>query len=324
MSRLRSSLKLQAKLDWHQGCLEDTRQGRFGLSPHRFEKKRIGKMKKSAASIAMALVAAVVLSRTASAIPISVGVIDGLSGTSSSSLVAAQLNDDTFFDFSASVISTIQADTLAELLAYDVVVLGGSGNSTSEYSSATLAAVRSFLEAGHGVVTAGWYIFSVIGTTGQAESDADAITPIVNTPNNVFSNGGSLHITNTSSPITQGVSDIPVSGCCIEVGHQIDVGATLLGHTTGTVFGGGAPNAPALVSSDADGRSVYLGLLYMANVSYGNGGLRSGNADRLFEQAVAWAADAQPVSVPEPASLALFGAGLLSLAALRRRRQMNE
>ena len=55
-----------------------------------------------------------------------VAVVGATSSESSSSL-AAQLNDDTYFDFDATVVSPGDVDSATELAAYDVVIIGGSG-----------------------------------------------------------------------------------------------------------------------------------------------------------------------------------------------------
>ncbi|HVS01689.1 MAG TPA: hypothetical protein VMT16_02890, partial [Thermoanaerobaculia bacterium] len=57
---------------------------------------------------------------------IRVAVEDGSANGSGAGIVA-QLNDDTFFDFAATLVTAGDIDTLAELAAYDAVVLGGSG-----------------------------------------------------------------------------------------------------------------------------------------------------------------------------------------------------
>jgi hypothetical protein len=248
---------------------------------------------------------------TASAAPINVAVIGGSSGTDSSAAVAAQLNDDTHGDFSATVIT----GSVASLAGYDVVVLGGSGFSTNEYSGTTLATVRAFMEAGGGVVTSGWYRYAVMGASGQAATDADAVTPIVTALTYDFVYDSTLNITNTTHAITAGVADITVPGCCIELASTTDAGAVTLGVSSlpGLAQGGNV----GLAYQDTVGRSVYLGLLFMANgPQYNNGALRSGDADQLLEQAVTWAAGAD---IPEPGTLALVA--LAAVGALRARRQ---
>ncbi len=59
-----------------------------------------------------------------------------------------QLNDDIFFDFTATLVDAAGIDTGAELANYDVVVLGGSGHGNDPIWSVAMAnAVRTFVEA---------------------------------------------------------------------------------------------------------------------------------------------------------------------------------
>ena len=215
----------------------------------------------------------------AQAATVSVAILNGSSGTMGTTALAAQLNDDTYFDFTASVLSGSTITSASALSGYDVVLLGGSGNSQAEYAAGTLSAVNSFLQAGGGVVTAGWYRFGAIVTANQA--DADAITPVVTGGRYNFAYGGNLVLTNTLHAITQGVNPFSVPGCCFETATALDVGAVSLGQVN---------NQTAVAYQDTVGRSVYLGALYSANPNYGTAALRSGSADRLLEQSVAWAA----------------------------------
>lgn len=262
------------------------------------------------AAVAAGLVSLV--GTAAFAAPISVAVLSGSSGSTSASETAAQLNDDSYFDFTASVIAGSSVTSQATLAAYDVVVLGGSGYSNAEYASATLDAVRAFMTSGRGVVTAGWYRYGSIATAGQGATDADFITPVLTGGSYDVSFNGAVTINSVLHPITSGVGSIGPE-TYVETG-TLDMGATALGTAAGN-------GQTAIAYQDTTGRSVYLGLLYMANAAgYGNGGLRTGNADRLFEQAVAWAATA-PSDVPEPGSLALAGLAMAGLAAASRQRK---
>ena len=45
-----------------------------------------------------------------------------------------QLEDDTWFDFSAAVVLATDLDTDVELAAYDVVILGDSGYTTADWA----------------------------------------------------------------------------------------------------------------------------------------------------------------------------------------------
>ena len=273
--------------------------------------------KKSAMNhwLAAALCGFGVLAGTAAqAAPVTVAIINGSSGIMDVGSLAAQLNDDSFHDFSATVLLDNAVTNASVLSSYNVVLLGGSGHSNSEYSANTLAAVHSFMQAGGGVVTAGWYRYGAIGAADQAA--ADAITPVVTGGDYAYAYDTSINFNNILHDITSGVSSFSVSGCCIEVASALDLGATSLATADGSI---------AVAYQDTVGRSVYLGALYTANPgSYNVDGLRTGDADRLLEQSVYWAANRSTVvpnansDVPEPGSLALVMAAVAALAIARR------
>jgi hypothetical protein len=86
------------------------------------------------------------------AAPIRVAVVGGgpLSDNSGFQAIVDQLNDDTFHDFTATLVQPTDIDTLSELSAYDTVVIGGSGQITYGIGQFDLfqAPLRAWAEAG--------------------------------------------------------------------------------------------------------------------------------------------------------------------------------
>lgn len=239
---------------------------------------------------------------------IDVAVIGGSGDTSGFLATVNQLNDDTFYDFNATLLTESQADTLAELSAYDVVVIGNSGAGGINYA-AFQSALRSFVEGGGGVVSTGYL---VDWTSEAGEPDLAAIVP-VNLNNTLLAGGPStITINATAHPVTAGVSTFSTNSLFVE-GSAVgpDAGSTTLATTNYT-----APlafSSSVVVDDIGAGRSVYLGAPYNADtVSYTNADLRTGMADRLLEQAAAWAAGVTS-AVTGTLSPALDGSGNLAL-----------
>ena len=191
--------------------------------------------------------------------------------------VTSQLNNDTFFNFTASSVSLGQIDTLAELAAFDVVMLGDSGTSHTQLQSIA-PLLRQWTESGGGVVGTGWLIYSVGASTGTSIADLDAIFPVNTTPGYSYLSGVQLTITDNTHPVTSGVTSFLVNDYVEYSSLGVDAGAGVLATASG--------QASVVVGTAGSGRSVYLGPTYMG----GGGNLFSGMADRLLEQAVAWAA----------------------------------
>lgn len=89
---------------------------------------------------------------------IRVAVEQGPSASTSATELAAQLNDDTHFDFTATVVAADAIDSSAELANYDAVILGDSGFNDDDFTQAMADALVTELRAGRiGVITAGWF-----------------------------------------------------------------------------------------------------------------------------------------------------------------------
>jgi len=236
------------------------------------------------------------------------------SGTATGAALAAQLNDDTFFDFEATVVTAGQIDSLAELDDYDVVVIGDSGNNDNDMTDVMATALRDWAQTtGGGVVSVGWIDFAVGNAGSPVTRDAilDEVMPIDAYPgtSNNFCTGvpSTVQILISNHPVTEGLSDfVLATSANIEVSPNSPdaTNGQILGTaTSGSCSSSGAFNA-IVVGNLGDANLVYLGPIYIAQADYDVGDLRSGSPDRLLEQAVAWAADAitQPTPTAEPST----------------------
>ncbi|MFN0053205.1 MAG: CARDB domain-containing protein [Planctomycetales bacterium] len=194
--------------------------------------------------------------------------------------VRDQLNDDTYFNFEAVSVSGSQIDTLEELQAFDVVVIA---DYFAESDLASFApALRAWVEAGGGVVATGWTVYAAGPATGATVTDLDAIIPVQLASYYSFIDSPTIDIQDSTHPVTQGLSDFAPGGTYSEYSPGgIDAGATILATANGT--------ATVVVGAPGNGRAAYLGLTYLYSFNATNS-LRSGSADRLLEQAVAWGA----------------------------------
>lgn len=230
--------------------------------------------------------------------------------------VVNQLNDDTYFDFEAVSVTGAAIDTVEKLNAYDVVVIGDGGDGGNDDLSVFSVALKSWVENGGGVVGAGWIIFENGVTTGTANFDIDSILPVNAISTYNFYWNSIQAITDATHPVTTGVSDFFVSNCCIEFPSAPQVDAW--GRVLGTVYG----NPSIVVGEIGKGRSVYVGPAYTGGSGYSTS-IQAGDADKLLEQAVAWAAGPQYIAVAidikpgsYPNSVNLNDAGVIPVAIL--------
>jgi VCBS repeat-containing protein len=216
--------------------------------------------------------------------PVRVAVVG--SGSTTYNAVAAQLNDSTAFDIEAVVIPVTdmtQAEWETALLECDVVAIGGSGQADDFGDSSLFSELRIFVNEGGGVVSTGWFARALAGLQpAQAKADADYVTPITTAGYTALAPNAAITVLDSSHPITNGVPSF-ISPEFHELANALDPSATAL------ATGGAAGLAAVAYDEVGAGLTVYLGGIYFADPIY-TPDTRSGNLDKLFEQAVVWAA----------------------------------
>src|SRR5262249_49265813 len=98
--------------------------------------------------------------RRTTAINVAVVGTGGLGDDSGFAATVTQLNDSTAFSFNATLVSAGQVDTVAELSAFNAVVIGSTGIGPPAVAdpfdnAAFTSALRTWVEAGGGVVMSG-------------------------------------------------------------------------------------------------------------------------------------------------------------------------
>lgn len=218
--------------------------------------------------------------------------------------IVSQLNDDTWADFTATKVSATDIDSLAELAAYDVVILGDSGNRNHDWTAAMSSALRDWVQAGGAAVLVGWGNYGM-NTSSPVFDPLDEIFPTQNiaSTNDFDDTASIMTIVQPTHPIFTGLTDFSFpSGCCTEINPlPLETGDQELAR-----FNSGSPDSGTAVAikQAGNGVTVYLGPVYMGNTGYYVAGLRTGAPDRLLEQAVAWAAEGSVAPPPPPATFA--------------------
>jgi hypothetical protein len=224
-----------------------------------------------------------------------VAVEDG-TGHGSGPAVVLQLNDDTYFDFQATLVNAGGIDEASELANYDVVIFGGSGYADADWTPEMAASVADWVREGHCAIATGWLKFDLNGEEGE-DPALEALIPFRNGPStNEFQTPGTIDII-VNHPVTAGIGDFSTGAAFTEVDRQGTEGDdTVLAAMVG------ASNDLSIGVKEAigAGRSAYLGPIYMADPNtYNTAPLRSGLSDQLLEQAVAWCGSTEPVPVQE-------------------------
>ncbi|WP_342364198.1 CARDB domain-containing protein [Terrarubrum flagellatum] len=215
--------------------------------------------------------------------PLSVGgairvAIHGVSTDARAIQARDQLNDSTRFNFQATIVDGGQIDTLAELSQYDVVILGNEGVISQLGGFAD--ALKQFVLAGGGVVATGFTVFGTGYATQTARQTIDDVVPVDAIHSYNYYSSANITFSGTTHPITDDVTSFTAGPVEVPYGGA-DSDATVLGFASG--------QAAIVAATKGLGHSVYIGVPFADSTS---SALRSGSQDRLFEQAVKWAARA--------------------------------
>ena len=234
--------------------------------------------------------------QTANAAAVRVAVEDGSSSGTGAALVS-QLNDDTYYDFTATLVGASDIDSAAELANYDVIMFGASGYGPTDHDwTSTMAnAVKTWVSNGGGVVGTGWIDYNIRTTsTDYLMDDLLPIDAAPNTGNYWCSGSATYSINSTGHPITDGITNFTTGANYIEVSPSVPdaTNGVVLATATATSCNGGTYNNAVVVGELGSGRLVYVGGMYQAATGYNTAMLRSGNDDLLIERAVAWAGEA--------------------------------
>jgi VCBS repeat-containing protein len=221
--------------------------------------------------------------------PIAVAVIYGSSASQAGAIATRdQLNNDTYFNFTAMELSGSSIDSWDDLSAYDVVIHSGYYNDAITPAYWDALAQYSAGDMG-GVITGGLFGQTINEVGLASKANADFISPIG--PGYAFTNGsGTLSFSLSPHPITEGVPPIALNNLEYwATSPSLDGGAISLGTLSNT-----AGYAVAYRDAVGDGRTAFLGGFYNDDpnlVGATQTWLRSGDADQLLEQAVNWTAD---------------------------------
>jgi len=190
-----------------------------------------------------------------------------------------QINNSTAFDFNAVRTNAAGADTYEELQHYDVVILADLSHTS--FTPGLASALKKFVELGGAVIVAG-AITQVFGVP-----NISAFAPLLpfDPSKNVIGVGGAVTAVG-AHPITQSYN--PFS---FPVGVYSPT-AVLSGATVVAAIGA-SPTLVVRENIGFGGRTIFLGPEYGSqfNSPINNPSIRTGNADLLLEQTLAWAAE---------------------------------
>ncbi|MBH0199685.1 MAG: PKD domain-containing protein [Nitrospira sp.] len=204
-----------------------------------------------------------------------------LGGTGAVALVN-QLNDDTYYDFDAMVVTDSDINTIQKLSNFDVVVIGDPTSRSMLAGPVEQALQTWWYSGGGGLVGTGGLVTAAGPAGGFTLFGLDNVIPVNLNTFSTQTINPTLTITPALHEVSQNLQTFGLSGTVELPAGEIDPNAVLLGTVNGM---------PAVVALDQresgqGPRSGYLAPMYFDQAATG---LRSGSADRLLEQAVAWA-----------------------------------
>ena len=224
-------------------------------------------------------------------------------GTDMTALTATgnQLNgsNDDRFNFN---VTTLQIPAIftapqwqVKFEAADVVLLGGVDNTEQFDGNVMFEVLSSYYAAGGNVVTTGGVVQQLFDTSGATRAYLNDITPLGQQSGGT-SIGTSIDMNGAVHPITDDIGNITNGFTNWFSSQYMDVGAVQLAYPSG---GNMVPHSISYTEGTGGaGNTAFVGGGYLHSL-LDTTSLRTGDADFVLEQALAWAAGVKKIDVNE-------------------------